>query len=117
MTIEVIYICDVCGQQFEDEEECEKHERAHAFEDVTAKDCRIFDFYGKEMSWDADPADCYYYEVNTARGIEAVETFMNNSEWNRVSIQVGRFMWYDEEWIDADFFRQKTEEVEKIFGA
>ena len=116
MTTEVIYICDVCGKQFEDEDACQEHERAHTFEDVTAKDCRIFDFDGKEMSWNDDPADCYYYEVNTARGIDAVEKFLNDSEWNHISVCDGRFMWYDEEWINADFFRQKAEEVDKIFG-
>ena len=118
MTTEVIYICDVCGKQFDDEDECQKHETAHTYEDVTAKDCRIFDFNGREMSWEDDPDDCYYYEVNTERGIDAVDAFLNKDNcWHTVNVQDGRFMWYDEEWIDANFFRQKAEEVDKIFGA
>ena len=117
MIIEVIYTCDVCGKQFNDEEECQNHERAHTYEDVTTKDCRIFDFYGKEMSWEADPEDCYYYEANTARGIEAVNAFLNSDGYWTIDVQDGRFMWYDEEWIDANFFREKAEEVDKVFGA
>ena len=118
MTTEVKYICDVCGQVFEDEELCERHERAHDYEGITDADCRIFDDNGRQMTFEDAPEDCYYYEVNTERGRIAVDEFLNkNSCWNTVSVQDGRFMWYDDEWIDANFFRQKAEEVDKIFGA
>lgn len=60
----------------------------------------------------------FLIEADTARGIDAVDAFLNKeNNWNTVNVQDGRFMWYEEEWIDANFFRQKAEEVEKIFGA
>lgn len=117
MTTEVIYICDVCGRQFDDEEECENHEFYHTFENVTAEDARIFNSNGEEMTWSDEPDDCFYYEVNTEAGYNAVTAFLNRSYYSNKGVNYGRFVWYEDEWVSENLFKDKVRELDNIFGA
>ena len=118
MTTEVKYICDVCGQVFDDEELCEQHERAHDYEGITDADCRIFDNCGRQMTFEDCPDDCFYYEVNTERGRVAVGNFLNEGrDWHTTDVDYGQFVWYDEEWVNIDHFRAQLADMENVFGA
>ena len=117
MTTEVKYICDVCGQVFDDEDLCEQHERAHDYEGITDADCRIFDSNGRQMTFEDSPDDCFYYEVNTERGRVAVEKFLNESDYSYHDVEEGQFVWYDEEWVNIDHFRAQLADMEDVFRA
>lgn len=118
MTTEMKYICDVCGQVFDDEELCEQHEKAHNYEGITDADCRIFNDSGRQMTFDDCPDDCFYYEASTERGRVAVERFLNDSYYtNCYSIKDGQFIWYNDEWVNIDHFRQQLADFENVFRA
>lgn len=115
MTTKVKYICDVCGEVFDDKELCEQHERAHYYEGITDADCRIFDGDGRRMTFDSLSDECYYYEVNTERGRKAIENFFNESSYISCKVEEGQFIWHDGEWINLDHFRQQLFDMEKVF--
>ena len=118
MTTKVNYICDVCGEVFDDEGLCKQHERMHEYEGITDADCRIFDNCGRQITFnDYDSDDCYYYEVNTERGRKAIENFFNDSSYTPCKIEEGQFVWYDDKWVNIDYFRQQLFDMEKVFRA
>ena len=115
MTTKVKYICDVCGEVFDDKKLCEQHERMHEYERITDADCRIFCSDGRQMTFEDDSDDCYYYEVNTERGRKAIENFFNESSYIPCRIEEGQFVWYDDKWFNLDYFRQQLADFENVF--
>lgn len=118
MTTEVKYICDVCGEVFDDEELCEQHERTHDYKGITDADCRIFDGDGRQITFnDYKSDDCFYFEVNTERGRKAVEKFLSDSYYGYCKVEEGQFVWHDNEWINLNYFRQQLADFENVFRA
>ena len=122
MTTEYFYVCDVCGQRFEDEYECERHEFNHKFEGMEANDLKFYASNGIEITLEklVDFDEVYYVEAKTEKAAVAlVDIYLESGGSYRDAdvFDVGKF-YYDidtENWKNVEDLFAKYKEVCEVF--
>lgn len=112
MTEETFYICDECGQKFEDECECLVHETLHEYEKV--KDDLVFldsdfkrfnpiedDSFNKVITVVAKtPAACLFLgTLGDTFGFDSPFNYFNYPKDNEFPVV---FTWWDDRWNDVE---------------
>ena len=66
------YECEICGQQFDDEDEAFKHEFEHSFPPEVKEAIHIYDSKGVPLSFSFDSADeTYFIKCDTVEAWDA----------------------------------------------
>lgn len=112
MTEEIFYVCDECGQKFEDECECMIHETLHEYEKV--KDDLAFldsnfkrfnpiedDSFNKVITVVAKtPAACLFLgTLGDTFGFDSPFNYFNYPKDNEFPVV---FTWWDDRWNDVE---------------
>lgn len=112
MTEETFYVCDECGQKFEDECECLVHETLHEYEKV--KDDLAFldsdfkrfnpiedDSFNKAITVVAKtPAACLFLgTLGDTFGFDSPFNYFNYPKDNEFPVV---FTWWDDRWNDVE---------------
>lgn len=111
MTELTTYICDYCGEEFEDAEDCRLHEREEAYKEFE-KDVVLFDENREPINGcptDRDLEGCSAIWVNTKEAFDYVNQLFDNKGYYGIPYLSGEFpaLYYyrNEEWaiLDEDF--------------
>lgn len=112
MTEETFYVCDECGQKFEDKYECLIHETLHEYEKV--KDDLAFlnsdfkrfnpiedDSFNKVITVAAKtPAACLFLDtLGNTFGFDSPFNYFNYPKDNEFPVV---FTWWDDRWNDVE---------------
>lgn len=111
MTEKTTYVCDFCGEEFEDAEECRLHERAEEYKEFE-KDVVFFDENREPIDGcptDRDLEFCSAVWVNTEKALRYVNQLFEDSGCYGIPYfreEVPALYYYrNEEWavLDEDF--------------
>lgn len=119
MTEVTKYVCDYCGEEFEDEEDCLAHEMRE-LKNSAINDIHIADKFGHSLILDDDALGrMMYVSIDTADAAEVINNMLDEAGYETISREtkrtIGKF-YYDE---DDDFwhsFEEIEEKYNKIAG-
>ena len=80
MIEKTMYVCEICGQTFDDEDEARIHEYTEKVNILSiTKKARFFDEDGREVLFDA--RDIYYCELKDEETAEMVHNMLHEEEY------------------------------------
>lgn len=119
MIIKKSYICEYCGKQFANEEECQEHETQEKIKDVKDK-IKYFNCEGGQLPLTASPSDIDYFWAMDEQAFEFVNNYFYECGYDKPLITTnyrkGEF-YYDSDgsWYNVDDLRDRQNEILNVF--
>lgn len=119
MIIKTSYICEYCGEQFTNEEECQEHEVQEKVKDVKDK-IKYFNCEGSKLPLTASPSDIDYFWAMDEQAFEFVNNYFYECGYDKPLIttnyRTGEFYYEDDGcWYNVDDLKDKQNKILNVF--
>ena len=117
------YECEICGQQFDDEDEAFKHEFEHSFPPEVKEAIHLYDSEGVPLSFSFDSADeAYFIKCDTVEAWDALSdlyvNYCGNNDFPKVKTEEEKTSeWYYQkyDWKSLKSLSDEYNRIKSIF--
>ena len=115
------YECEICGQQFDDEDEAFRHEFEHSFTPEIQKAIHLYDSKGVPLSFSIDSAeDAFFIKCDTVEAWDALKMLSidySGVEFpNAKTVEEKTVEWYYQgSWKSFKSLRDEYNRIKSIF--
>ena len=116
------YECEICGQQFDDEDDAFRHEFEHYFTPEVQKAIHLYDSKGNPFSFSIDSAeDAFFIKCDTIEAWDALKMLSidySGVEFpNAKTVEEKTSEWYyqDDSWKSLKSLRDEYNKIKSIF--
>ena len=116
------YECEICGQQFDDEDEAFKHEFEHSFPPEVKEAIHIYDSKGNPLSFSFDSADeAYFIKCDTVKAWDAFKdlyiNYLGYTEFPKAKTEEEKTSgwYYQDEWKSLKSLGDEYNRIKSIF--
>ena len=115
------YECEICGQQFDDEDEAFRHEFEHSFTPEIQEAIHLYDSKGNPLSFSIDSAeDAFFIKCDTAEAWDALK--MLSIDYSGVEFPNAKTeeektseWYYQDEWKSFKVLADEYNRIKSIF--
>lgn len=115
------YECEICGQQFDDEDDAIRHEFEHSFTPEIQKAIHLYDSKGNPLSFSIDSAeDAFFIKCDTTEAWDALKMLSidySGVEFpNAKTVEEKTSEWYYQDgWKSLKTLRDEYNRIKSIF--
>ena len=115
------YECEICGRQFDDEDEAFRHEFEHTFTPEVKEAIHLYDSKGNPLSFSIDSAeDAFFIKCDTIEAWDALKIL--SIDYSRVDFPNAKTAeekisewYYQDEWKSLKSLRDEYNKIKSIF--
>lgn len=117
------YECEICGQQFDNEDEAFEHEFEHSFPPEVKEDIYLYDSKGNPLYFSVDSAEgAYFIKCDTVEAWDAFKdlyiNYLGYTEFPKAETEEEKTSeWYyqDDGWKSLKFLGDEYNRIKSIF--
>ena len=115
------YECEICGQQFDDEDEAFRHEFEHSFTPEVKEAIHLYDSKGNPLSFSIDSAeDAFFIKCDTIEAWDALKMLSidySGVEFPKVKTEEEKTSgwYYQDEWKSFKVLADEYNRIKSIF--
>ena len=114
--------CEICGQQFDDEDEAFRHEFEHSFSPEVKEAIHLYDSKGNPLSFSIDSAeDAFFIKCDTVEAWDALSNLYVNyygyTDFPKVEAEEEKTSgwYYQDEWKSLKSLGDEYNRIKSIF--
>ena len=115
------YKCEICGQQFDDEDDAIRHELEHSFPPEVKEAIHLYDPKGNPLSFSIDSAEyAFFIKCDTAEAWDAFKdlyiNYLGYTDFPKVKTEEKTSEWYyQDEWKSLKSLSDEYNRIKSVF--